>query len=60
MNPERSAEQLEYDSAHAQQEQEKPRYTPRPKSQVILAWVLLAVVLFAIFGMCYWQIFGIF
>ena len=32
--------------------------TPRPKSQIVLAWVLLAVVLFAIGGMCYWQMFG--
>ena len=29
-----------------------------PKSQIVLAWVLLAVVLFAIGGMCYWQMFG--
>lgn len=60
MSPERSPEQLEYESAHAQQEQEKPHYTPRPKSQVIMAWVLLGIVIFAILGMCYWQIFGIF
>ena len=32
--------------------------SPRPKSQIVLAWVLLAVVLFAIGGMCYWQMFG--
>ena len=36
----------------------KPLYTPRPKSQIVLAWVLLAIVIFAIGGMCYWQIFG--
>ena len=54
MTPERSTEELEYKSAHAQPEEKRP-YT---KSQIVLAWVLLAVVLFAIGGMCYWQMFG--
>ena len=49
MTPERSTEELEYKSAHAQ---------PEEKRQIVLAWVLLAVVLFAIGGMCYWQMFG--
>ena len=44
MTPERSTEELEYKSAHAQPEEKRP-YTPRPKSQIVLAWVLLAVVL---------------
>ena len=57
MTPERSTEELEYKSAHAQPE-EKRLYTPRPKSQIVLAWVLLAVVLFAIGGMSYGQMFG--
>ena len=48
---------VERKSAHAQPEEKRP-YTPRPKSQIVLAWVLLAVVLFAIGGMCYWQMFG--
>ena len=43
MTPERSTEELEYKSAHAQPEEKRP-YTPRPKSQIVLAWVLLAVV----------------
>ena len=54
---ERSTEELEYKSAHAQPEEKTP-YTPRPKSHIILAWVLLAIVIFAIGGMCYWEIFG--
>ena len=57
MTPERSTEELEYKRAHVQPEEKRP-YTPRPKSQIVLAWVLLAVVLFAIGGMCYWQMFG--
>ena len=46
---ERSTEELEYRSAP---------YTSRPKSHIILAWVLLAIVIFAIGGMCYWEMFG--
>ena len=41
---ERSTEELEYKSAHAQPEEKTP-YTPRPKSHIILAWVLLAIVI---------------
>ena len=44
MTPERSTEELEYKSAHAQPEEKTP-YTPRPKSHIILAWVLLAIVI---------------
>lgn len=58
MEQDRSSEQLEYDSAKAQQPEQKQPYTPRPKSQIILAWVLIAVVVLAILGSCYWQIFG--
>ena len=59
MNNDHSTERLEYQSAH-HADGEKPRgeYTPRPKSQIVLAWVLIAVVVFGILGMCYWQIFG--
>ena len=49
MTPERSTEELEYKSAHAQPEEKRP-YTPRPKSQIVLAWVLLAVVLLLLLG----------
>ena len=40
------------------QPEEKTPYMPRPKSHIILAWVLLAIVIFAIGGMCYWEMFG--
>lgn len=58
MKQEKTSEQLEYTSAEAQHSGQKQPYTPRPRSQLILAWVLIAVVVFAILGMCYWQIFG--
>ncbi len=58
MKQEKTSEQLEYASAEAQRKEERQPYTPRPKSQIILAWVLIAVVVFAVLGMCYWQIFG--
>ena len=54
---EHSTENLEYLSSHSEQP-EKQEYTPRPRYQTVIAWVLLAVVIFAILGSCYWQIFG--
>jgi hypothetical protein len=55
---EHSTEALESESLKAQETEEKKHYTPRPKSQVVMAWVLLGVVIFAVLGMCYWEIFG--
>ena len=31
------------------------KYRKRPVWQLILAWALIAVVLFAFFGVCYWM-----
>ncbi len=58
MKQDRTSEQLDYTSAESQNKNERTEYTPRPKSQIILAWVLIAVVVLGILGMCYWQIFG--
>ena len=52
---EHSPENMEHFSSD-QLPDEKKTYTPRPKSQLILAWVLIAIVLFAFFGMCYWMV----
>ena len=53
---EHSPENLEHLSNEAQAPEEKKKYTPRPKSHLILAWVLIAVGLFAFLGMCYWMV----
>ena len=37
---------------------QKQDYTPRPKSQVVLAWVLVVVVVLAFLGTCYWLMYG--
>lgn len=58
MKHEMTPEELEYTSM--KQPDEEKHYTPRPKFHIIMAWVLLAVVIFAILGMCYWEMFGIF
>ena len=50
-----STENLEHLSSEEIVE-EKEKYTPRPKRQLVLAWVLIAVVLFAFLGMCYWMV----
>ncbi len=39
-------------------EEEKPHYTPRPRWQVIFAWVLFGIVVLGIINICYWQITG--
>ena len=41
-----------------EQEPEKQPYTPRPKWQVIFAWVLLGIVILGVINICYWEIFG--
>ncbi len=53
---EHSPENLEHLSAENQQMEEKPKYTPRPKGHLVLAWALIAIVLFAFLGTCYWMI----
>ena len=37
-------------------QQKKDKYTPRPIGHLIWAWVLIAIVLFAFLGTCYWMI----
>ena len=56
MREEHSTERLEYTSG--QQQQEEQHYTPRPKFHIVMAWVLVAVVIFAFLGTCYWLMFG--
>ena len=51
---EHTPENLENYSSDQLQEQNK--YKPRPLGHVILAWVLIAIVLFAFLGTCYWMI----
>ena len=35
--------------------EDRKTYTPRPKWQLMLAWIGIAVVLFAFFGTLYWM-----
>ena len=55
-----SSEQLEYQSGQRNEKERRGEYTPRPKSQIVLAWVLIAVVGFGILGMCYWEILDVY
>ena len=54
---EHSTDNLNQLSANEQAPVEEKKYTPRPKGQLILAWVMIAVVLFAFLGTCYWMVF---
>ncbi len=51
-----TTENLEHYSSNQQEPEEKEVYTPRPKSQLIVAWLLIAIVLFAFLGTCYWLV----
>ncbi len=54
-----NTENLEHFSSVQQDqpaEEEKAVLTPRPKSQLALAWIMIAVVLLAFAGTCYWMI----
>lgn len=48
-------EEQEHLQPHVPEEEKEP-YTPRPRWQVVLAWVLLGIVAIGIFFYCYWQI----
>lgn len=56
MDEYRSPEMLEKLSQETQPQ--KQDYTPRPKSQVVLAWALAVVVVLAFLGTCYWLMYG--
>lgn len=53
-----SPEELEHFSANQpENDQEKKVYHPRPVWHSVLAWLLIAIVLFAFLGTCYWLAF---
>ena len=54
---ERTPEELEHFSAN-QEDREPEKYTKRPVGHVIMAWLLIAIVLFGFLGTCYWLAFG--
>ena len=53
---EHNSENLDHFSAQQQSDREQKPYTPRPKGHIIMAWVLIAVVLFAFAGTCFWMV----
>lgn len=36
--------------------EEKPAYTPRPKYQIVLAWIGIALLVVGFLGTCYWMV----
>lgn len=51
---EHNSENLEHYSASQTEEKEKTPYVERPLMHRIVSWLLIAVVLFAFLGTCYW------
>ena len=60
MQDERTTESLESAKTdyERQEEERSQKYVPRPRSQVIIAWVLLAIVILGVINLCYIQITG--
>ena len=58
MKDDYSSERREYQSGQRNEKAQRGEDTPRPKRQIVLAWVLIAIVVFGVLGMCYWEIFG--
>ena len=60
MDPVKSKEELEYLASEAEkqaardEQQKKDVYVPRPKSHIILAWVLLILVLIGLAFYYFW------
>jgi len=54
---EHNTEDLEHFSAD-QTEPKTEKYTKRPLGHVIMAWLMIAIVLFGFLGTCYWLAFG--
>ena len=60
MQNERTTESLESAKTEYERREEESRqkYVPRPKSQVVLAWILLIIVILGVINLCYIQITG--
>ena len=55
MREEQTTEALENArETYERQNQEDP-YVPRPRWQIVMAWVLFAIVVLGIVNICYWQ-----
>lgn len=51
-------EQARLDYERTSQANEKQTYTPRPKWQLVMAWVLIGIVVLGIINIVYWQMHG--
>lgn len=59
MRKEQTPEELEeIRRQYEMKQQQEGDYTPRPKWQIVMAWVLAGIVVLGILNLCYWQIRG--
>jgi hypothetical protein len=58
MDEKPNQEELEKLQIHMDEEERNGRYAPRPKWQIVMAWVLCGIVILGVLNLCYWQIFG--
>lgn len=55
MHREDQSESLEGVRREYERQEEKEQYVPRPRWQIVMAWVLFAIVVLGIINICYWQ-----
>ena len=59
MRKEQTPEELDGIRQQYERQQGEPEpYVPRPRWQLVMAWVLIAIVVLGIVNLCYWQIHG--
>lgn len=57
MRQEQTPEALESAREAFETAQRDPKpYMPRPRWQIVMAWVLIGIVVLGIINICYWQI----
>lgn len=47
----------ENDQLREHEGSERTTYTPRPRWQLIGAWILIGIMVVAVLNVCYWQVF---
>ena len=58
MRQERSTEGLDGVREHYERQNQRDPYIPRPKWQIVMAWVLFAIVVLGVVNICWLQITG--
>lgn len=56
MNEDQTREGMESARTEYERQEQKEPYVPRPRWQIVMAWVLILIVVLGIINICYWQV----